>query len=98
MLIFKTHFESMLAVNLGEIVGNLKGRTDLVRGQEGITAKRCQAVDSERRESPVLVLLGNVLNTIRCGYTAKVVRGRRNPRSVKVIEPRASHVDHTRRE
>src|SRR6185437_3452977 len=39
MLPLKTHFEGVLAIDFGEVVGHLESRSDFVRGQEGVTAQ-----------------------------------------------------------
>ena len=45
MLKLEAHFERMLAVNLGEVVGDLEGGADLIRGQETIAAQTGQPID-----------------------------------------------------
>ena len=62
MLVLETHLEGVFAVNLGEVVGDLEGGADFIRGQEGVAAQSLQTVDSEGRKSAIFVFLRDVLN------------------------------------
>src|SRR5271166_3116750 len=92
MLPLNAHFEGVLAVNLGNVVGELDGRTDLVGGQEIVAAEGRQTVDAEGRKTAVQVALGDILNVELCRNSIYAgVRSR--TRGVKVIEPGMHLVD-----
>ena len=46
VLVLHAHFEAVLAVDLGEVIGDLKGLADFVGGQKVIAAEFIQARDS----------------------------------------------------
>ena len=50
VLVFDAHLEAVLAVNLGEVVGDLEGLADFVGGQEVIAAQGRQSAESRWRE------------------------------------------------
>src|SRR5205807_5545892 len=62
VLPLKSHFECVLPEYLGDVIGKLKGRGDLIRRQEGIAAQGLEAVKAERRKSAVLIQLWNTLD------------------------------------
>src|SRR5256885_4202412 len=62
MLSLKAHFEGVLSVNFGEVVGDLDGGTDFIRGKEGVAAKCLQAVETKGRQTTVGAHLRNAEN------------------------------------
>ena len=94
MLKLETHLEGMFAVNLGEVISDLESGTDLVRGQESVAAQGLQPLDTESRQSAILILLGDAHNTKLSGKVAQIIGSWRDPRSVKIAKPRADFVNH----
>ncbi len=64
VLIFKTHLERMLPVDLREIVRYLDRGTDFIGRQESVAAQGRQSVDPESWKTAILLLLGNALDAI----------------------------------
>jgi len=73
VLIFDSHFKSMLAVDLGDVVGELDRRGNFVRRQEGVAAQCLQTVDSESRKSAIESLLRDAQNAIRTWIFVKLL-------------------------
>ena len=55
MLPLESHLERVLAVDLGEVVGELECRTHFIGWQEGVAAQSREAVDAEGREPAVFL-------------------------------------------
>src|SRR2546430_4637294 len=88
----------MLAVDFGDIICNLERGTDFIRRQEGITAQRCQTVDSEGGKSAIFRQLGYAHDAaIGERKVAEIIGCGRNARGVKVAQTRTSFVNQGRR-
>src|SRR6266404_4757231 len=93
MLILEAHFESMLAVNLGEIIIDLNRGADFVGWQESIAAKGLQTVDSECRQTAVLFVLRDAQNTELRRKTCQIIGFGNVASCVKIIQAYAGDVD-----
>ncbi len=60
MLVLDAHLEAVLPIDPGEVVGDLEGRADFVRGQEVVAAQVGQVVDVEIGQSAILGDLRNI--------------------------------------
>src|SRR5205807_894497 len=80
-------------INLGEIVGQLNGGTDLIGGQERVAAQSRESVDSKCRKAAIFMALRNALNTERARNIGQRIRLRGDPRSVQVIQSGSCHID-----
>lgn len=87
MLPLKAHFESMFAVNLRDIIGELKSRTDFIRRQERVATQGLQTADSEGGKSTILRQLRDAHNaTLGKREVGQIVGRGRDSRGVQVIE------------
>ena len=55
MLPFETHFESVLAVNLRDVVAELESGSDFVRREKSVAAQSGQPVDPEGGKNNVVL-------------------------------------------
>ena len=49
VLVFDAHLEAVPAVDLGEVIRDLKGLADFIGGQEVVASELCQVADTECR-------------------------------------------------
>ena len=68
----QSHLERVLAVNLREVIGELKSRTDFIRRQKRIAAQGRESADSEGGKPAVLLALRDALNAKGGGNAAQV--------------------------
>src|SRR5208283_3475100 len=92
MLPFESHLEGVLTVYFGDVIGELKGRADLVRGQEVIAAQSGQTADGECRKPAVQFALRNVRNVILRWNAVRRGLGART-RGVQVIQADTHLID-----
>ena len=93
--------EGVLAIDLGDIIGQLERRADLVRRQEGVAAQCLQAADTKSRQSTVFVLLRDVHDAVIRGETTsarsrQVVGLRRHSGGMEVIQSCTNDIDQSR--
>src|SRR6267143_3556333 len=93
VLPLEAHFEGMLAVDFGDIVGDLERGANLIRGQEGIAAEGLQAVEAESRKTAVFGLLRDPLDTELTGKIRQVIGLRRNAGCMEIVQTCADDVN-----
>src|ERR1700738_2329106 len=97
MLVLDPSLEAVLAIDLGEVIRNLKGLAHFVGRQEGIAAQLCKISDSEGRETAIFLPLLDALyaklrrNPIRSAFRSEA-------RRVQMGEPAADLIDSLGRE
>ena len=64
VLIFEAGLEGVLTVDLGEVVGNLKRGSDLVRRQERVAAQGLESLNAKGGETTVFSDLRNILDAV----------------------------------
>ena len=67
MLVFDAHLEAVLAVDLGEVVGDLERLADFVGRQEVVAAQVGQVADVEVGQTAVLGNLRDVRDSVCAG-------------------------------
>src|SRR5258708_18867922 len=95
VLVFNAHLEAVLSVDLGEVIRDLEGLADFVRGQEGVASELGEVSNSKGRQAAILLTLLNALNTVLSRDSARGAF-RPEPRSVQVREP-GTHLIYCRR-
>ena len=97
MLILDAHLEAVLPINLGEVVGHLKGLADFVRGQEVVASQAGQVVDVVIRQAAVFGNLRYVQDSVFRG-NPHLRTDRPKAGGVKVGQAGTHLVDGLRRE
>src|SRR3954453_525096 len=97
MLILKSHFERVFAVNLGEVIIDLNGRADLIKGKEGVAAQCLKTINSECRQAAIFMHLRNSENSKTPGKATEVIGFRNISRGVQVVQPDPCNVNRRRR-